>query len=110
MAGDGCLNNHVWWSIVAHLTEPIGPKNFRDMDPDLDARTVESLFDLLDEFLELRNEHDGMNRIFAAHEQWRRLREQNGCSATDVPTCPTVSWPRAASRIKANSPTLDNNH
>ncbi|MFI2709083.1 hypothetical protein ACH495_02980 [Micromonospora sp. NPDC018662] len=99
----GCLDNHVWWSIVAHLTEPIGPKNFRDMGPDLDARTVESLFDLLDEFLELRDEHDGMNRIFAAHEQWRRLREQDGCSATDAPTCPGVPWPRAASRIKANS-------
>ncbi|MET8233448.1 hypothetical protein ABZS77_22540 [Micromonospora sp. NPDC005298] len=94
----GCLNNHVWWSIVAHLTEPIGPKKVRDMDPHLDARTVETLFDLLDEFLELRDEHDGLNRILAAHEQWRRLRDENGCSATDAPACPTVAWPRAASR------------
>lgn len=106
----GCLDNHVWWSIVAHLTDPTGPKNVRDMAPDLDARTVETLFDLLDEFLELRDERDGLNRIFAAHEQWRRLREQNGCNATDATTCPTVRWPRAASRIKPNNPTLDNDH
>ncbi|MET7805989.1 hypothetical protein [Micromonospora chersina] len=75
----GCLDNHVGWSI-AHLTEPTGPKNFRDMDHDLGARTVEAPFDVLDEFLELRDEHDGLNRIFAAHEHWRRLREQNGCN------------------------------
>ncbi|MGC4812281.1 hypothetical protein ACLQ29_17295 [Micromonospora sp. DT228] len=99
-----CLNNHVWWSIVAHLTEPTGPKNLRHMAPDLDARTVEALFDLLDEFLELRDEHDGLNRIFAAHEQWRRLREQNGCDATDAPNCPTVQCPRAASRTTPQQP------
>ncbi|WP_405431258.1 hypothetical protein [Micromonospora sp. NBC_00617] len=106
----GCLDNHVWWSTVAHLAESTGPKDVGDMDPDLDARTVESLFDLLDEFLELRDERDGLNRIFAAHEQWRRLREQNGCTATDAATCPTVSWPRAASRIRPDNPGLDNHH
>jgi hypothetical protein len=30
----GCLDSHVWWSIVAHLTEPAGAKKFRDMDAD----------------------------------------------------------------------------
>ncbi|MFF5056545.1 hypothetical protein ACFY1S_25515 [Micromonospora sp. NPDC000663] len=99
----GCLNNHVWWSIVAHLTEPVGLTNVRDTDPDLDARTVETLFDLLDEFLELRDEDDGLNRIFAAHEQWRRLRDQDGCGATEGHACPTVAWPRAASRVGAHT-------
>ncbi|MDG4840286.1 hypothetical protein O7631_27480 [Micromonospora sp. WMMD967] len=106
----GCLDNHVWWSIVAHLVEPIGPKDIRDMDPDLDARTVESLFDLLDEFLELRDERDGLNRVFAAHEQWRRSREQNGCTVTGTATCPTVRWPRAASRIRPDNHGRDNHH
>ncbi|MGH3742093.1 MAG: hypothetical protein ACRDT1_12260 [Micromonosporaceae bacterium] len=96
----GCLDNHVWWSIVAHLTEPTGPKNLRNLDPDVDARAVATLFDLLDEFLELRDKLDGMNRIYAAHEQWRALRKQDGCTATGAQTCPTVSWPRAASRTK----------
>ncbi|MER7892194.1 hypothetical protein ABTX15_20480 [Micromonospora sp. NPDC094482] len=100
------LDNHVWWSIVAHLTEPIGPKPFRDLDSDLDARAVETLFDLLDEFLELRAEHDGLNRVFAAHEQWRRRREQNGCTATGAPTCPAAAWPSPASRGKPDKPTL----
>jgi len=103
----GSFNSHVWWSIVAHLTEPVGPKNFRDMDAALDARAVETLFDLLDEFLELRDEHNGLNRIFAAHEQWRSLREQNGCGAT---TFPAVRWPRAASRIKPASPPVEGDH
>ncbi|MEV4479698.1 hypothetical protein [Micromonospora coxensis] len=80
------------------------------MAPDLDTHAVGTLFDLLDEFLELRDERDGLNRIFAAHEQWRRLREQNGCNATDATTCPTVRWFRAASRIKPNTPNLDNDH
>ncbi|MFC3500117.1 hypothetical protein ACFOOK_03935 [Micromonospora krabiensis] len=104
----GCLDNHVWWSIVAHLTEPAGARDVGDMDADLDARAVETLFDLLDEFLELRDERDGLNRIFAAHEQWRRLREQPGCNATE--TTSAVQWPRAASRIKLDIPTGDNHH
>ncbi|AVT39129.1 hypothetical protein [Plantactinospora sp. BB1] len=94
----GCLDNHLWWSIVAHLTEPVGAKNVRDLGPELDARAVETLFDLLDEFLELRDEHDGLRRVYAVHEEWRRLRGQNGCGATSAPGCPTVAWPRAASR------------
>src|SRR5689334_6809152 len=47
----GCLDSHIWWILVAHLTEPVGPKKFRGMDADRDARAVETLFDLLDEFL-----------------------------------------------------------
>ncbi|HEY3505416.1 MAG TPA: hypothetical protein VGN37_21860 [Actinocatenispora sp.] len=58
----GCLNSHVWWSIVAHLTDPVGTKGFGDMPSDLDARAVETLFDLLDEFLELREEPDAPTR------------------------------------------------
>jgi hypothetical protein len=103
----GCLDSHVWWSIVAHLTEPVGPKNFRDMEPDLDARAVETLFDLLDEFLELRGEHNGLNRIFAAYKQWQGLREQDGCDATDATACPAVRWPRPASRIKPDNPSVE---
>lgn len=101
----GCLDNHVWWSIVAHLTKPVGVKKFREMSPELDARVVATLFDLLDEFLELRDEHDGLKRIFAAHEQWVQLRRQNSCVATGKPACPVVPWPRPASRLDEPSPT-----
>jgi hypothetical protein len=106
----GCLDNHVWWSIVAHLTEPVGPKAIGEMEPDLEARAVSTLFDLLDEFLELHDEHDGLNRIFAAHEQWRSLRSRNGCSATDAPSCPGVNWPRAASRTSPSGSDDDQSH
>jgi hypothetical protein len=95
----GCLDNHVWWSIVAYLTEPVGAKNLREMSPELDARIVATLFDLLDEFFELRAECDGLSRIFAAHQEWVRLRHENGCEASGKPNCPTVRWPRAASRL-----------
>jgi hypothetical protein len=71
-AGRG--DNLVWWSLVAHLTEPVGSKNTSTMDADLDARAVATLFELLDEFLELRDEHDGLRRIFAAYEDCRRAR------------------------------------
>jgi hypothetical protein len=44
-----CLDSNIWWSTIAHLTEPVGAENCRDMDLDLDARAVETLFDALDE-------------------------------------------------------------
>ncbi|MFF4779379.1 hypothetical protein ACFY05_41850 [Microtetraspora fusca] len=73
----GCGNNLVWWSLVLRLTEPEGPKSARDMDPDTDARAVETLLQCLDDFLALRQEHDGLlssrgNRAEAA---------QPGCTA-----------------------------
>lgn len=55
----GGLDNHVWWSLVAHLTEPIGPKPIREMEPELDARAVNT-------------GHDGLRRIYVAYDQWRQ--------------------------------------
>lgn len=94
----GCGDNLVWWALVLQLTPPAGPKHPRQLDPEVDARAVVTLFDLLDEFLELRDEPDGLGRIFAAYEQWRQLRSADGCLATDAPACPVVDWPRPASR------------
>ncbi|RUL93693.1 hypothetical protein [Verrucosispora sp. FIM060022] len=34
------LDNHVWWSIVAHLAHPTGPKALDNMDGDLDADVI----------------------------------------------------------------------
>ncbi|GAB4054465.1 hypothetical protein [Catellatospora paridis] len=99
----GSGDNHVWWSLVAHLTEPAGPKNFHQMEPALDTRAVETLFDLLDEFLELRQERDGLRRIYAAYERWHQQSDQPDCGATAEPSHPNVAWPRASSRTNSAS-------
>jgi hypothetical protein len=93
-AGRG--DNHTWWSLIQDLTEPVGPKYISTMPADLDARMVATLFDMLDEFLELREERDGLRRIFAAYEHWRRAQDEDGCLTAE--TAPTTEWPRAASR------------
>jgi hypothetical protein len=92
----GCYDNHVWWSVVAYLSEPVGMKPLRGMRPELDAQAVDTLFVLLDEFLLLRQEHDGLRRIYAAYEQWHQLRAQESCVAGGVSACPKVIAPRPA--------------
>jgi hypothetical protein len=94
----GCGDHLVWWSLAARLTEPVGPKNIREMNPELDARTVETLFELLDEFLALRQEEDGLPRIYAAHEAWIEARRRDHCQESGASTCPAVHWPRPAAR------------
>ena len=79
-------------------SDVLARRGTRQLDPEVDARAVATLFDLLDEFLELRDEADGLRRIFAAYERWRQLRSADGCLATDAPACPTVEWPRPANR------------
>ena len=41
-------------------------------DPALNAAAVEKLFELLDEFLQRRTEHDGVAKIFDEYWHWRR--------------------------------------
>jgi hypothetical protein len=91
----GYGESFVWWALVVHLTEPAGPKEIGDLDAELDARVVETLWDLLDEFLELRAEPDGLSRIYTAHHQWTRLRAEAGCGPRNLPEIP---WPRPRSR------------
>ena len=91
----GYGESFIWWAIVVHLTEPVGAKDIGDMDAGLEARVVETLWDLLDEFLELRAEDDGLNRIYAAHHRWTRLRAEAGCGSRNLPETP---WPRPRSR------------
>lgn len=97
-------DNWVWWGLVAHLTEPVGAKNISAIEADLDARLVANLFDMLDEFLELRAERDGLRRIFAAYEDWHRIRHEHAGLTADPG--PATEWPRAASRLTSQR-TLD---
>ncbi|WP_204060477.1 hypothetical protein [Microbispora corallina] len=90
----GCGNNLVWWSLVLRLTEPDGPKNACDLDPAADARAVGTLFDCLDDFLALRQEHDGLRRIYTAYQAWLDSRALNGCLESGAAECPKVEWPR----------------
>lgn len=90
----GCGDNLVWWSLVLRLTEPEGPKSPRDIDPGTDARAVETLLRCLDDFLTLRQEQDGLHRIYAAHQAWLDSRARGGCLAGGAAACPAVNWPR----------------
>ncbi|GAA5189481.1 hypothetical protein GCM10023322_42430 [Rugosimonospora acidiphila] len=101
----GCGNNLVWWSLAAHLTEPVGPKNFLELEPELDALAVDGLCQLLDEFLALRQEPDGLARIYAAYHEWTQARHREGCRASGKPTCPMVPWPQPANPLP--EPALD---
>ncbi len=93
----GCGDNLVWSSLVLRLAGAEGhPPG--DLPPEIDAKAKQTLFDLVDEFLELADEHDGLRRIYAAHSQWRAARAEHGCQAVDKPACPRVDWPRAKSR------------
>ncbi|MEV4494604.1 hypothetical protein AB0J84_02725 [Micromonospora arborensis] len=99
----GCGDNHVWWSLVLRLAVTTGQAP-DDLSPDNDAKAKETLFRLLDEFLELIDERDGLSRIYAAYDAWRAARTEHGCQATDEPSCPRVDWPRAASYTDAEIP------
>ncbi|MGC4761851.1 hypothetical protein ACLQ20_03210 [Micromonospora sp. DT46] len=93
----GCGSNVFWPHLVLRLTEPVGPKNARELDPETDRRAFDALFSLLDEFLALREEHDSLRRVYRAYEEWQELRDDNGCLETEAPECPVVDWPRPAS-------------
>lgn len=86
----GCGSNLVWWSLVLRLSEAEGEKSPREMDPETDARATETLFQCLDDFLALREEHDGLRRIYAAHQAWLDARDLNHCLASGAPACPVV--------------------
>ena len=94
----GCNDDHVWWSLVVQLTSPTGQKSIHGWDVETDARAVKTLFDLLDEFAELRDEHDGISRIYAAYAKWKELRRAHGCLASGADACPMVEWPRSEAR------------
>jgi hypothetical protein len=97
----GCGDNLVWWALVLKLALPESTDAPGNLTPENDTVAKRTLFRLLDEFLELRDEHDGLPRIYAAYQQWRTVRTDNGCTASGQPACPAVSWPRPRSRTES---------
>ncbi|MGW0434065.1 hypothetical protein ACWDV4_16190 [Micromonospora sp. NPDC003197] len=89
-------DNLTWWALVLRLAAAaeLPPA---ELPPDIDARAKQTLFRLLDEFLELTDERNGLARIYAAYHAWRAARTELGCQAAGEPSCPLVDWPRAAS-------------
>jgi hypothetical protein len=69
------------------------------MEPDADGRAVQTLFQLLDDFLAPRQEHEGLRRIHSAYQAWNDVRRRDGCLASGAPACPTVDWPRPSSPV-----------
>ena len=86
----------MWRSLVLRLAGAEGQPP-GDLPSEVDAKAKQMLFRLLDEFLELTGEHDGIHRIYVAYHGWRGERAEHGCRATDEPVCPQVDWPRATS-------------
>lgn len=73
-----------WWCLILRLLGHEGV-NAGKPDPEADEQAVAMLFPCLDEFLRLREEHDGLHRIFAAHASWTAARDRAGCGATARP-------------------------
>jgi hypothetical protein len=40
------------------------------MEPEVDSRAVDTLFRLLDAFLDLRQTHNGMRKVYDAYRAW----------------------------------------
>lgn len=95
----GCGDNLVWWSLVLKIALPDSAEDAGNLSPDANAAAKQVMFQLLDEFLELCDERDGLSRIFAAHQQCLAGRTSNGCVASGQPSCPAVAWPRPRSQI-----------
>jgi hypothetical protein len=93
----GCGDNLVWWGLVLKIDDPDRTGSGYDLSAEADADANRTLFRLIDEFLELRQEPDGLRRIHAAYENWRTARAEHGCVGTGAPACPRVPWPRSAS-------------
>lgn len=60
-------NNLVWTALVRHPA----PGGFvHPLTPEADAAAVATLFQLLDEFLEVRERHGGPLKIYGAYQTW----------------------------------------
>ncbi|MFG1777542.1 hypothetical protein ACGFIR_24310 [Micromonospora sp. NPDC049051] len=70
----GSGDNLVWEALILWQAFRDGPPRREELqtDPELDRVAVETLFRLLDEFLRLRAEHDGLTRIFDEYLTWRK--------------------------------------
>lgn len=62
-------DNLAWPFLVLWLAFPLG-KNPNELDANDNAVAVDMLFRLLDEFLELREQHHGLAKIFTAYAAW----------------------------------------
>ena len=62
----GTGNNLVWPALVKHAAFP-GQHPFQGLD---EQHLVDTLFDLLDEFWEIRSRHDGTTRVFDEYLTW----------------------------------------
>ena len=89
----GCGDNLVWWALVRDLARPDQPELVSDMTAEHDSAAVATLFVLLDEFLALRAEPDGLNRIYAAHQAWTASRRRVGCIGSGKAACPMGEAP-----------------
>jgi hypothetical protein len=94
----GCGDNFVWWALVLKLGLPESADDPGNLTPEDDMVAKQTLFLLLDEFLELR---DDLERVYAAYQQWRTARTDNGCATSGQPARPAVSWPRPRSRTES---------
>lgn len=74
-------NNLAWLALVRHLA----PGGFvHPLTPEADTAAVGTLFQLLDEFLELREGRDGPLKIYSAYQAW--LNAQNWYHPDPSPT------------------------
>jgi hypothetical protein len=73
-------NNLAWPGVVLQICFPNEPSAWApySLDEQHDPAATEALFALLDEFLEVRGQHDGLRRIFEEHGRWLEQQEVSG--------------------------------
>ncbi len=91
-AGGG--SNWTWWALVLRLVDPVNDPSPRDLTPEMDEQAVAMLFDCLDDFLRLREEKDGLRRIYAAYEAWLAAPSGEDKQAS------AQSWPRPRDTVR----------
>jgi hypothetical protein len=78
----GYGNNLVWDALVLKLTFPEAESASNQLlQAEQQKRAVESLFQLLEAFLQEKNSPDGLRRIFISYEEWLKHQDWYGPSS-----------------------------
>jgi hypothetical protein len=70
----GTGSNLAWSALVLHAAFPNAPSPQQEVlnGPSTERRAIETLFDLLTEFEEVRSQPDGLRKIFGAFDVWSK--------------------------------------
>ena len=70
----GAGSNLHWSALVPEVAFPNArsPQDAVSASPNAERQAIQTLFDLLAEFDEVRSQHNGLKKVFLAYEQWEQ--------------------------------------